>query len=77
MSLPSLNQPFVEGSIQTRVGAVARVSSTLVRADRWGGIKARWGMGRMHYIIEPGLYALGSPDDQAPVLVTGNYKIIW
>jgi hypothetical protein len=29
----------------------------------------------MHYIIEPGLYALGSPDDQAPVLVTGNYKM--
>jgi len=29
----------------------------------------------MHYIIEPGLYALGSPDDQAPILVTGNYKM--
>jgi len=75
LSLPSLNQPFVEGSIKTSVGAVPRISSTLVRADRWGSIKARWGVGRMHYIIEPGLYALGSPDDQAPVLVTGNYKM--
>ncbi len=75
MSLPSLNQPFVEGSIQTSVGTVPRISSTLVRADRWGSIKARWGVGRMRYIIEPGLYALGSPDDQAPVLVTGNYKM--
>lgn len=75
MSLPSLNQPFVEGSFQTRVGSVPRISSTLVRADRWGSIKARWGVGRMHYMIEPGLYALGSPDDQALVLVTGNYKM--
>jgi len=75
LSLPSLNQPFVEGSIQTRVGTVARISSTLVRADRWGSIKARWGVGRMRYIIEPGLYALGSPDEHAPILVTGNYKM--
>ena len=75
MSLPSHNQPFVEGSFQTQVGSVPRIASALVRADRWGSIKARWGVGRMHYIIEPGLYALGSPDDQAPVLVTGNYKM--
>ena len=46
LSLPSLNQPFVEGSIKTSVGTVARISSTLVRADRWGSIKARWGVGR-------------------------------
>jgi acetyl-CoA decarbonylase/synthase complex subunit gamma len=29
----------------------------------------------MNYTIEPGLYALGRPDDQAPVLVTSNYKM--
>jgi acetyl-CoA decarbonylase/synthase complex subunit gamma len=29
----------------------------------------------MHYTVEPGLYALGSPDAQAPVLVTANYKM--
>ena len=75
MGLPSLNQPFVEGSIQTRVGPVPWISSTLALADRWGTIKARWGVGRMRYIIEPGLYALGNPDDQAPVLVTANYKM--
>ncbi|UCF83577.1 MAG: hypothetical protein JSV50_20810 [Desulfobacteraceae bacterium] len=75
MSLPSLKQPFVKGAFQTQVGSVPRISSTLVRADHWGSIKARWGVGRMHYIIEPGLYALGSPDDQAPVIVTGNYKM--
>jgi acetyl-CoA decarbonylase/synthase complex subunit gamma len=29
----------------------------------------------MHYTIEPGLYALGRPDEQSPVLVTANYKM--
>jgi hypothetical protein len=29
----------------------------------------------MHYTIEPGLYALGKPDKQSPVLVTANYKM--
>ena len=75
MSLSGLNQPFVEGSIPTRVGPVPRITSTLTLADRWGSIKARWGVGRMRYTIEPGLYALGKPDEQAPVLITANYKM--
>jgi acetyl-CoA decarbonylase/synthase complex subunit gamma len=29
----------------------------------------------MHYTVEPGLYALGSPNEQSPVLVTANYKM--
>jgi acetyl-CoA decarbonylase/synthase complex subunit gamma len=29
----------------------------------------------MDYTVEPGLYALGNPDDQSPVLVTANYKM--
>ncbi len=29
----------------------------------------------MHYAVEPGLYALGKPDKQSPVLVTANYKM--
>ena len=45
------------------------------RQDQWGTIKARLGAGRMNYAIDPGLYALGEPDDQSPVLVTANYKM--
>ena len=75
MSLPSLKQPFVIGLIQTSVGPVPQVSSSLVWADRLGTFKARWGIGRMHYTIEPGLYALGKPDERSPVLVTANYKM--
>jgi hypothetical protein len=75
VGLPSLDQPFVVGSMQTPAGKVPQVLSSLVPADHWGTIKARWGVGRMKYAVEPGLYALGSPDAQAPVFVTANYKM--
>jgi hypothetical protein len=29
----------------------------------------------MNYLVEPGLYALGEPNADAPVLVTANYKL--
>jgi hypothetical protein len=75
LSLPSVNQPFVRGFIPTSIGQVPRVASELAWTDRIGGYKARWGIGRMHYTVEPGLYALGVPDGRAPVLVTANYKM--
>ncbi len=75
MGLPSPDQPFVTGIIQTPVGEVPQISSFLGWADRMGSFKARWGIGRMHYTVEPGLYALGSPNEQSPILVTANYKM--
>jgi hypothetical protein len=74
-NLPGLKQCFVIGSIETPVGLVPQVSSTLTWIDRWGTIKARWGVGRMNYAVEPGLYALGNPDSHSHVLVTANYKM--
>jgi acetyl-CoA decarbonylase/synthase complex subunit gamma len=75
LSLPNLKQAFVTDSIQTPIGSVPQVSSSLVWADRLGTYKARWGIGRMDYTIEPGLYALGNPNEQSAVLVTANYKM--
>lgn len=75
MSLPSLRQPFVVGSIPTTVGEVPQVSFSLRAMDYWGMFKVRWRIGRMRYKIEPGLYALGRPDERCPVLVTANYKM--
>jgi hypothetical protein len=75
MSLPGLNQPFVIGSIETPVGLVPQISSALTWRDHWGTVKARWGVGRMAYTVEPGLYALGNPDSQSNVFVTANYKM--
>jgi hypothetical protein len=73
--LPRLDQGFVTGSVSTSIGEVPRVTSQLEWRDRWGAIKARWGVGRMDYSIDPGLYALGSPDRESPVLVSANYKM--
>jgi acetyl-CoA decarbonylase/synthase complex subunit gamma len=72
---PSLDQSFVIGNVDAPVGKIPQVSSLLIWRDRWGSIKARWGVGRMDYAIDPGLYALGSPDEGSPVLVTANYKM--
>lgn len=72
---PELKQQFVTGSVATPVGRLPRVSSELKWRDRWGAIKARWGVGRMDYSIDPGLYALGAPDRESPVLVSANYKM--
>jgi hypothetical protein len=30
---------------------------------------------RMKYIVEPGLYSIGNPDESSPVLVTANYRL--
>jgi acetyl-CoA decarbonylase/synthase complex subunit gamma len=70
-----LKQPFVAGSFQTPMGSIPQVSSSLVWADHLGTFKARWGIKRMDYTVEPGLYALGNPNNQSPALVTANYKM--
>jgi hypothetical protein len=73
--LPKLDQCFVTGSVTTPAGSVPRVSSELHWRDRWGTVKARWGVGRMEYAIDPGLYALGNPNRESSVLVSANYKM--
>jgi len=75
VGLPSLDQLFVVGSVQTAAGKIPQVSPDLTWGDHWGTIKARWGVGRMKYTVDPGLYALGHPDAHSPVLVTANYKM--
>ncbi|AJE04814.1 acetyl-CoA synthase subunit gamma [Geobacter pickeringii] len=52
-----------------------QVSSELGFADRLGAWKARWGIGRMSYLVPPGLYAIGDPGADDPVVVTANYKM--
>ncbi|SNB46732.1 acetyl-CoA decarbonylase/synthase complex subunit gamma [Geobacter sp. DSM 9736] len=61
--------------LETPAGRVPRVSTELGFADRLGACKARWGIGRMSYMVPPGLYALGKPSAEDPVVVTANYKM--
>jgi len=60
---------------QAETGSVAQLSGELEFSDILGSWKARWGIGRMSYIVPPGLYALGMPDENSPVVVTANYKM--
>jgi len=66
---------WVTGQIETAVGPVYCIATTLKRRDMLGSIKARWGVGRMSYTVPPGLYAVGNPDQSSPVLVSANYKL--
>lgn len=51
------------------------MSTALSKKDKLGSIKVRLGIGRDGYMIPPGLYAVGKPDNSSPVLVTANYKL--
>jgi hypothetical protein len=68
-------QPFVDGSVDTFAGPAPRLSTSLSRADVLGTLRVRLNVGRNDYRVKPGLYAVGEPDDTAPVLVTANYKL--
>lgn len=54
---------------------VGTLTTEIMWRDVLGGWKARWGIGRMHYNIAPGLYRVGQPNADSPVLVTANYKL--
>ena len=51
------------------------VSTTLSAKDILGAWKVRWGIGRMNYTVEPGLYAIGKPDNESTIFVSANYKL--
>jgi len=57
------------------VPAHIQTTHVLTFQDRIGALKVRLGFGRNKYSIAPGLYSIGKPDDQSPVLVTSNYKL--
>lgn len=66
---------WITGWIFSKAGMFPRVSTEFTREDRYGAWRVRWGFGRMDYRVLPGLYGVGNPGDEAPVLVTANYKL--
>ncbi len=60
---------------QLPAGHIPIISSQLSRADILNGWKVRWGIGRMSSIVSPGIYGIGAPDANSPVLVTANYRL--
>ena len=54
---------------------VQKTSSKWSVGDYWGAFKVRWSVGRSNYKIDPGLYQLGNPSSESPVVITANYKL--
>jgi hypothetical protein len=69
-----VNNAFVADNANANANAQT-ISTTLTRSDILGAWKVRWGIGRMNYTVEPGLYAVGKPDGNSLVLVSANYKL--
>jgi len=73
---PVKKQPdWITGFIKSPASDIPVVSTKLSGMDIAGRWKARWGIGRMNYAIDPGLYAVGWPDSSSPVFVSANYKM--
>ena len=66
---------WIIGWLPTMAGVFPVISTRLTSGDIVGGWRVRWGINRMGYRINPGLYAVGKPDASSPVLVTANYKL--
>jgi len=71
----SKSQQFVVRWFLTRGGQVAAVTSDWSWSDYCGAVGVRIGIDRFRYYIAPGLYAVGTPSQDDPVLVTANYKL--
>jgi acetyl-CoA decarbonylase/synthase complex subunit gamma len=68
------SKPYIIGGIETRAGEIPQISARLDWKDYLGAFKVRWGIRRDQYRVDPGLYAVGTPNDRSDIFVTANYK---
>jgi hypothetical protein len=66
---------YVDHFIDTGAGPTPVIRRDLDRWDRLSTIAVRCGIRRHRYMVSPGLYAIGSPDESSEVLVTANFKL--
>ncbi len=59
----------------TQIAAARYTTSEITLSESWDHFLARWGVKRYAHVVEPGLYALGSPRRDSPVFVTANYTL--
>jgi len=66
---------FVKGFVKTDVGPVPSVKTSLDKKDVVSTVLVRTGINRYDYKVAPGLYCVGTPDKDAEVLITANFKL--
>ncbi len=70
-----MKEKYIVDTIETSIGKLPKVPTTLSPFDNWSNLKVRMAVSRMNYIVEPGIYAVGNPDENSKVLVSANYKL--
>lgn len=65
----------VSGTVEAGGRNVPRVSTRWGLRDWLGAVRARLSFGRSSYRVAPGLYAVGHPTPESPVLASANYKL--
>jgi hypothetical protein len=53
---------------------IKEATSEVTFEDRWINLMAHLGINRNSYRVDPGLYSLGTPNQDSPVFVTANYS---
>lgn len=66
---------WIVGAVQAGAGRIPLVSTEMRRGDIISEWKVRWSIGRMSYTVPPGLFGVGAPGPESPVLVSANYKM--
>lgn len=66
---------YIDGRFMTPVAELPRIKTRIGIRDRLGACAVRLGLGRDRYRVVPGLYVVGNPGANDPVLVTANYKL--
>ncbi len=70
-----MSSKYIIGEVSTVFGPVPQVETIWSKTDILNAIRVRWNIGRMNYIVEPGLYAIGTPDKNSDVFVSANFKL--
>jgi len=68
-------EPYVNDFLSTAQGRIPRVRAIPTGWDHLGTCRARLGLDRNNYTVNPGLYSIGQPGPESPVIVTANYKL--
>jgi hypothetical protein len=72
---PPTKRHFITGSVLAATKEIPQISTQLEWKDYLGASKVRWGINRNHYRVDPGIYAVGTPNERSDVFVTANYKL--
>ncbi len=66
---------YVQSFLEAEHEQIPLVNTSMEFRDHLGTVLARLGLNRNNYKISPGLYGVGEPGKDSPVIVTANYKL--